>query len=83
GQHNCLADYLSRHPIQHYEEIFDADYGIKMLFDVEPPSTMSVPDTKPPVINVVVTRSKRKQTLQQQVVSSHTLPINPSKKNVF
>ncbi|CAF4145928.1 unnamed protein product [Rotaria sp. Silwood2] len=80
GQHNCLADYLSRHPIQHHEEIFDADYGIKMLFDVEPPSTVSVPDTKPPVINAVVTRSKRKQMLQQQVVSSHTLPINPSKK---
>ena len=28
GQNNCLADYLSRHPIQHEEEIFDEDYGI-------------------------------------------------------
>ncbi|CAF2101032.1 unnamed protein product, partial [Rotaria magnacalcarata] len=28
GRHNCLADYLSRHPTPREEEIFDADYGI-------------------------------------------------------
>ncbi|CAF1381806.1 unnamed protein product [Rotaria sordida] len=28
GQHNCLADYLSHHPIQNDEEIFDEDYVI-------------------------------------------------------
>ncbi|CAF4695555.1 unnamed protein product, partial [Rotaria sp. Silwood2] len=28
GQHNCFADYLSRHPIPREEEIFDEDYGI-------------------------------------------------------
>ncbi|CAF4247737.1 unnamed protein product, partial [Rotaria sp. Silwood2] len=26
GQNNCLADYLSRHPIQHDEEIFNEEY---------------------------------------------------------
>ncbi|CAF2090982.1 unnamed protein product [Rotaria magnacalcarata] len=28
GRHNCLADYLSRHPIPREEEIFNEDYGI-------------------------------------------------------
>ena len=34
GQHNCLADYLSRHPMQgEDDEIFAEDYGISVLFE--------------------------------------------------
>ncbi|CAF4736465.1 unnamed protein product [Rotaria socialis] len=38
GQNNCFADYLSRHPIQHNEEIFDEDYDTTA---VEPPNELS------------------------------------------
>ncbi|CAF1537101.1 unnamed protein product, partial [Rotaria sordida] len=65
-QHNCLADYLSRHPIQNDEEIFDEDYSISMLFQGEPPETVHAPVNHPPVIGAVVTRSKMKQIQQQQ-----------------
>ncbi|CAF1397211.1 unnamed protein product [Rotaria sordida] len=65
-QHNCLADYLSRHPIQNDEEIFDEDYGISMLFQEEPLETVHAPVNHPPVIDAVVTRSKMKQIKQQQ-----------------
>ncbi|CAF1092254.1 unnamed protein product [Rotaria sordida] len=64
GQHNCLADYLSRHPIQNDEEIFDEDYGISMLFQREPPVTVHTLVNHPPVIGAVVTRSKMKQIKQ-------------------
>ncbi|CAF1500970.1 unnamed protein product, partial [Rotaria sordida] len=66
GQHNCLADYLSRRPIQNDEEIFDEDYGISMLFQWEPLETVHVPVNHPPFIGAVVTRSKMKQIKQQQ-----------------
>ncbi|CAF4220432.1 unnamed protein product, partial [Rotaria sordida] len=65
-QHNCLADYLSRHPIQNDEEIFDEDYSISMLLQGEPPETVHAPVNHPPVIGAVVTRSKMKQIQQQQ-----------------
>ncbi|CAF1518127.1 unnamed protein product, partial [Rotaria sordida] len=81
GQHNCLADYLSRHPIQHNEEIFDEEYGIGLLFNEELPSTVSVPDMNFPSINTVITRSKHKQNLQQAVISNHTIPVSQSREN--
>ncbi|CAF1329608.1 unnamed protein product [Rotaria sordida] len=65
-QHNCLADYLSHHPIQNDEEIFDEDYSISMLLQGEPPETVHAPVNHPPVIGAVVTRSKMKQIQQQQ-----------------
>ncbi|CAF3696823.1 unnamed protein product, partial [Rotaria sordida] len=61
GQHNCLADYLSRHPIQNDEEIFDEDYGISMLFQREPLVTVHTLVNYPPVIGAVVTRATMKQ----------------------
>ncbi|CAF1484510.1 unnamed protein product, partial [Rotaria sordida] len=76
GQHNCLANYSSRHPIQNDEEIFDEDYGISMLFQGEPLETMHTPVNHPPVIGVIVTRSKMKQIKQQQNENDKiTLPI--------
>ncbi|CAF4241050.1 unnamed protein product, partial [Rotaria sordida] len=65
-QHNCLADYLSRHPIQNDEETFDEDHDISMLFQGEPSETVHTPINHPPVIGAVVTRSKMKQIKQQQ-----------------
>lgn len=43
GQHNCLAGYICRHPIQHEEEIFQEEYDISALFEREPPDLMSNP----------------------------------------
>ncbi|CAF4304352.1 unnamed protein product, partial [Rotaria sordida] len=77
GQNNCLADYLSRHPIQHGGEIFNKDYGISMLFEAEPLNWVYVPDNKSLFVNAVVTRSKKQQMLQQE--SSY---INPLKNNI-
>ncbi|CAF4385753.1 unnamed protein product, partial [Rotaria sordida] len=74
-QHNCLADYLSRHPIQHAEEIFDEDYGISMLFQGEPSETVHAPANHPQVIGAVVTRSKMKQIKQQQNETDITTPF--------
>ncbi|CAF4580050.1 unnamed protein product, partial [Rotaria magnacalcarata] len=66
GQQNCLADYLSRNPIQSEpEEIFDEDYGISTLFNEEPPVLASVSVDTHPVIGAVVTRSMKKQSFQQ------------------
>ncbi|CAF1598861.1 unnamed protein product [Rotaria magnacalcarata] len=66
GQNNCLADYLSRHPIQPKEEIFGEDYGISMLFQGEPPAKVTVPVNHTQFIGAVITRSKTKQIQQQQ-----------------
>ena len=60
GQYNCLADYLSRHPIQHNEEIFDKDYGIRMLFQREPSDMIHGPADNLQVISAAVTLSKAK-----------------------
>ena len=65
GQHNCLADYLSRYPIQCQEEIFEEDYGISTLFQGESPSIVVVPDDNVEVLCAVTTRSKAKLLLQQ------------------
>ncbi|CAF4266608.1 unnamed protein product [Rotaria sp. Silwood2] len=65
-QHNCLADYLSRYPIQYHEELFDEDYGINMFFAGEPPYAVSVSDVKLSIISAVVTRTQTKRILQQQ-----------------
>ncbi|CAF1460814.1 unnamed protein product [Rotaria sordida] len=76
SQHNCLADYLSHHPIQNDEGIFDEDYGISMLFQGEPLETVHAPVNHPPIISTVVTRSKMKQIKQQQNENDKiTLPI--------
>ncbi|CAF1554386.1 unnamed protein product, partial [Rotaria sordida] len=77
GQNNCLADYLSRHPIQYGGEIFNEDYGISMLFEGKPLNWVYVPDNKSLFVNAVVTRSKKQQILQQE--SSY---INPLKNNI-
>ncbi|CAF4100345.1 unnamed protein product [Rotaria sordida] len=74
GQHNCLADYLSRHPIQNDEEIFDEDYGINMLFQGEPPEMVHVPENNSQIVGAVVTRSKMKQIAQQQDQIRTTTP---------
>ena len=65
-QYNWLADYFSRHPIQHDEEIFDEDYGIRMLFQREPSDMIHGPADNLQVISAAVTRSKAKQITQQQ-----------------
>ncbi|CAF1480849.1 unnamed protein product [Rotaria sordida] len=65
-QHNCLADYLSRHPIQNDEGIFDEDYSISMLFQGEPLEMVYAPVNHPQVVGAVVTGSKMKQIKQQQ-----------------
>ncbi|CAM2728785.1 unnamed protein product [Rotaria socialis] len=65
-QNNCLAGYLSRHPIQPNEEIFDEDYGISMLFQGKPPAKVTVSVNNSQFIGAVITRSKTKQILQQQ-----------------
>ncbi|CAF3628734.1 unnamed protein product, partial [Rotaria socialis] len=66
GQHNCLADYLSRNPMQSEpEEIFEEDYGISTLFNGEPPILASVSGDIHPVIGAVVTRSMKKQYFQR------------------
>ncbi|CAF3264353.1 unnamed protein product [Rotaria sp. Silwood2] len=67
GQHNCLADYLSRHPIQYEEELFNVDYGINMLFDGEPSESVYVSVNDPLCVGAVITRSKKKQAFQHQL----------------
>ena len=74
GEHNCLADYLSRHPIQIEEEIFQEDYGIGALLEREPPTLVSSPAEDVPVMNAVVTRSKARQLIQQQDQPKTTEP---------
>ncbi|CAF3915426.1 unnamed protein product [Rotaria sordida] len=66
SQNNCLADYLSRHPVQYQEDIFDVDYGINMLFQGEPLEMVHVPENNSQIVGAVVTRSKMKQIAQQQ-----------------
>ena len=74
GQHNCLADYLSRHPIPREEEIFDEDYGIAKRDSGEPTTVGRVPDGIYPRIGAIVTRSKAKQLQlkQDQNITSTT-----------
>jgi hypothetical protein len=72
GQHNCLADYLSRHPIPREEEIFDEDYGIAKRNKGEPTVTGRVPDETPPLAGAIVTRSKAKQLQLKQDQNSTT-----------
>ena len=78
GQHNCLADYLSRHPVVREEEIFDEDYGIAKQNEREPTDTDDVPDETPPLDGAVVTRSKAKQLQleQNQDIIAITPPEN-------
>ncbi|CAF5161125.1 unnamed protein product, partial [Rotaria sp. Silwood1] len=73
GQHNCLADYLSRHPIPSEEEIFDEDYGIVKRDKGEPTVMGRVPDDTTPLAGAVMTRSKVKQ-LQLKQDQNSTLP---------
>ncbi|CAF4130590.1 unnamed protein product, partial [Rotaria sordida] len=79
GQHNCLADYLSRHPIPREEEIFDEDYGIAKRDTREPTVMGRVPDEIPPLAGAIVTRSKAKQLQLQQDQNSTTIPIDRNK----
>ena len=74
GQHNCLADYLSRHPIQgEDDEIFAEDYGIIVLFE-EPPNSVSVPVNDILIVNAVVTRSKARQNRQGEITQMDRPP---------
>ena len=67
GQRNCLADYLSRNPIQsEAEEIFEEDYGISTLFIEEPSVSAFVPTDKNSLLSAVTTRSMKKQLSQQE-----------------
>jgi transposase InsO family protein len=72
GQYNCLADYLSRHPIPREEEIFDEDYGIAKRDGGEPTVRGRVPDETPPLAGAVITRSKAKQSELKQDQNSTT-----------
>ena len=65
GHHNCLADYLSRYPIQYQEEIFEEDYGLNILFQGESSSIVIVSEDNVEVLDAVTTRSKAKLLLQQ------------------
>lgn len=80
GQHNCLADYLSRHPNTTKEEIFDEDYGIARWDRGEPTGIGRVPDLIPPLAGAVVTRSKAKALQSRQ--DQNTKTITPTKKNI-
>lgn len=77
GQHNCLADYLSRHPIPREEEIFDEDYGIAKRNRGEPIDGRCVPDATPPLAGAVMTRSKAKALKSEQ--DQNTTTTTPSK----
>lgn len=78
GQHNCLADYLSRHPIHgEDDEIFTEDYGISVLFE-EPPRAVSVPVDDILIVNAVVTRSKTRQNRQDGITPTDRSPITSS-----
>jgi hypothetical protein len=79
GQNNCLADYLSRHPIPREEEIFDEDYGIAKRGKGEPTVKERVPDETPPLVGVVVTRSKAKQLQVKQDQNSTSIPTDRNK----
>ena len=66
---------MSRHPILHDEEIFNEDYGIRMLLQREPSDMVHGPADNPRVISAAVTRSKAKQmTQQQQNYAERTTP---------
>lgn len=77
GQHNCLADYLSRHPILREEEMLDDDYGIAMRDNGELSPTRCVPEETPPLVGAVVTRSKARELELQQI--QNTTTNTPSK----
>ncbi|CAF4226909.1 unnamed protein product [Rotaria sp. Silwood2] len=79
GQHNCLADYLSRHPIPREEEIFDEDYGIAKRDKREPTVMGRVPDEIPPLAGAIVTRSKAKQLQLKPDQNSTTTPTDSNK----
>ncbi|CAF2678618.1 unnamed protein product [Rotaria sp. Silwood2] len=79
GQHNCLADYRSRHPIPREEEIFDEDYGIGKRNKGEPTVMVRVPDEIPPLAGAIVTRSKAKQLQLKQDQNSTTTPTDRNK----
>ena len=77
GQHNCLADYLSRHPNQREDdEIFNEDYGISVLFE-EPLKAVSVPVDDILIVNAVVTRSKTRQSRQVGITQTDRPLITP------
>ncbi|CAF1479320.1 unnamed protein product, partial [Adineta ricciae] len=80
GRHNCLADYLSRHPVTREEELLDEDYGIAKQGRREPTNEVRVPDGTPPLVGAVLTRSKAKQlqTKQDQDVME-TIPPEQKK----
>ncbi|CAF1371924.1 unnamed protein product [Rotaria magnacalcarata] len=50
-----------------------------MLFDREPLATVTVPVVESPFLNAVITRSKNKEMLQQQLLSHQSPPTNTPK----
>ncbi|CAF1632626.1 unnamed protein product [Rotaria sordida] len=79
GQHNCLADYISRHPIPREEEIFGEDYGIAKRDKRELTVMGRVPDEVPPLAGAIITRSKAKQLKLKQDQDSTTTPTDRNK----
>ena len=79
GQHNCLADYLSRHPIPKNEEIFDEDYDIGKCDERELTGKGHVSDETPPLAGTMVTRSKAREL--QSEPDRDTTTVTPSQKN--
>ncbi|CAF4687360.1 unnamed protein product, partial [Rotaria sp. Silwood2] len=61
GKYNCLADYLSRHPISYDDELFDSEYGLGFTGD----KSSSIQ-----LLGAVVTRSKSKVTSTNITFSS-------------
>ncbi|CAF4400204.1 unnamed protein product, partial [Rotaria magnacalcarata] len=78
-RHNCLADYLSRHPIPREEAIFDEDYGIVQHNKREPTVRGCVPDAIPPLTGAIVTKSKTKQLQLERNQNSTTTPTYRNK----
>ncbi|CAF3411160.1 unnamed protein product [Rotaria socialis] len=78
-QHNCLADYLSRHPIPREEEIFDEDYGIAKRNKGDPPVMGRVPDGIHLLAGAIIIRSKAKQLQLKQDQNSTTTPTDRNK----
>ena len=78
GQHNCLADYLSRHPIPKDEEIFDEDYGIGKRDERELTGKGHVSDETPLLAGTVVTSSKAREL--QSKPDQNTTTVAPSQR---
>ncbi|CAF2063099.1 unnamed protein product [Rotaria magnacalcarata] len=69
GKHNCLPDYLSRHPISYEDELLDSEYGLGFQRD----KSSSVQ-----FIGAMVTRSKTRAASTNVSSSSSQQPQSSS-----